>query len=537
MANVINKVDLKGSVYNIASTAYATCATASGTAAKAAFIDGTNASTGFLLETGVTVHVKFTYSNTVANPTLSINGSTAKSIKKYGTTAVGTNEATSWSAGSVVSLTYDGTNWIMNDRTINIATGSSNGTIKVDGTDVAVKGLGDAAYTTKEELVGQVMSEADVVFAPVSHGTHVTAATVKSALGTGTGTSKYLREDGTWVTPPNTTYDVATTSKDGLMSAADKTTLNSINGSYITQSALSGYATEAWVEGKGYLTGITKSQVTTALGYTPPTSNTTYSAAKYNSLGLLKPAYTSTNAVTLTTAAASNTNTPTIEAKTTTSSRYYAVEADKNGVAYVNVPWSNTTYSAVSTSGNAGLMSVADKVKLNGIATGANNYTLPSQYSDTITASNVIKASQLYAATTAGGSTYGLGTSGQILKTNGDTVYWATPLYAGSSSAGGAANKVANSLTISGISELCEFDGSQAKSITITPANIGAIGSITATAGANIGSVGTPSVTASTSGTATTLTFNYLKGAKGDKGDKGDTGSNGTNGSNGTSAQ
>lgn len=30
-----------------------------------------------------------------------------------------------------------------------------------------------------------------------SHGTHVTAATVKSALGTGTGTTKYLREDGT----------------------------------------------------------------------------------------------------------------------------------------------------------------------------------------------------------------------------------------------------------------------------------------------------------------------------------------------------
>ena len=44
-------------------------------------------------------------------------------------------------------------------------------------------------------------SEADAKFAPVSHGTHVTAATVKSALGTGTGTTKFLREDGTWVKP------------------------------------------------------------------------------------------------------------------------------------------------------------------------------------------------------------------------------------------------------------------------------------------------------------------------------------------------
>lgn len=38
---------------------------------------------------------------------------------------------------------------------------------------------------------------------------------------------------------------------------------------YITASALNGYATESWVEGKEYLTGITSSMVTTALGYTP----------------------------------------------------------------------------------------------------------------------------------------------------------------------------------------------------------------------------------------------------------------------------
>ncbi|MBQ0112214.1 MAG: hypothetical protein KBT03_03700 [Bacteroidales bacterium] len=42
---------------------------------------------------------------------------------------------------------------------------------------------------------------------------------------------------------------------------------------------------------------------------------------------------------------------------------------------------------------------------------------------------------------------------------------------------------------------------------------------IKASSGANIGSVGTPTVTATTSGTTTTFTFDYLKGAKGDKGD------------------
>lgn len=38
---------------------------------------------------------------------------------------------------------------------------------------------------------------------------------------------------------------------------------------FITNSALSGYATESWVNNKGYITGITSSDVTTALGYTP----------------------------------------------------------------------------------------------------------------------------------------------------------------------------------------------------------------------------------------------------------------------------
>lgn len=42
------------------------------------------------------------------------------------------------------------------------------------------------------------------------------------------GTSKYLREDCSWQTPPNTTYSAATTSAAGLMSAADKTKLNGI---------------------------------------------------------------------------------------------------------------------------------------------------------------------------------------------------------------------------------------------------------------------------------------------------------------------
>lgn len=41
-----------------------------------------------------------------------------------------------------------------------------------------------------------------------------TTAEVKSALGTGSGTSKYLREDGTWVTPPDTWRPLGTGAND-----------------------------------------------------------------------------------------------------------------------------------------------------------------------------------------------------------------------------------------------------------------------------------------------------------------------------------
>lgn len=41
---------------------------------------------------------------------------------------------------------------------------------------------------------------------------------------------KYLRGDGTWQTPPNTTYAVANESTNGLMAAADKKTVNRLIG-------------------------------------------------------------------------------------------------------------------------------------------------------------------------------------------------------------------------------------------------------------------------------------------------------------------
>lgn len=106
----VGKVTAGGSTHLVGSTLYGTCGTATGTAAKVVTCSDFDK-----LETGVTIHVKFTSANTASNATLNVNSTGAKPLCRYGTTRVGTTTATSWSAGAVVSLTYDGTSWVMND--------------------------------------------------------------------------------------------------------------------------------------------------------------------------------------------------------------------------------------------------------------------------------------------------------------------------------------------------------------------------------------------------------------------------------------
>lgn len=68
---------------------------------------------GFVLGTGSVIMVKFMTSNVASNPTLNVNGTGAKPIYQYGTTAAGSTTESSWASGSVVPLIYDGTGWIM----------------------------------------------------------------------------------------------------------------------------------------------------------------------------------------------------------------------------------------------------------------------------------------------------------------------------------------------------------------------------------------------------------------------------------------
>ena len=60
---------------------------------------------------------------------------------------------------------------------------------------------------------------------------YLSNANVLAALNKSTDTTKYLRNDGTWQVPPdnNTTYEIVTTETAGLMSASDKSKLDTID--------------------------------------------------------------------------------------------------------------------------------------------------------------------------------------------------------------------------------------------------------------------------------------------------------------------
>lgn len=104
-----------------------------------------------------------------------------------------------------------------------------------------------------------------------------------------------LDSDILYVTPAEDISD-ATQSQSGYMSASDKAKLDNIasganyyvHPSYTSKS--NGFY-KVTVDNTGHVSGTTsvsKSDITTALGYTPSSQNTTYSAATSSTLGLVK---------------------------------------------------------------------------------------------------------------------------------------------------------------------------------------------------------------------------------------------------------
>lgn len=155
--------------------------------------------TGFTLATGARIIVQFSETNTVVEPTLNVNGTGAKSIV-YKNANIDLGYLV---AGRVCEFVYDGTNYeLIGD--VNTDTTYSTGTESKAGITKLYTGTGsnNDGTMTQNVLTNLLNGKA------ASNHTHGVASTsangfLKQLDGS---TSHFMRGDGTWATPPNTTY-------------------------------------------------------------------------------------------------------------------------------------------------------------------------------------------------------------------------------------------------------------------------------------------------------------------------------------------
>lgn len=249
------------------------------------------------------------------------------------------------------------------------------------------------------------------------------------------------------ISATNTTYGLASSSSNGLMSASDKTKLDGIS------AGANNYTHPTSSGNKHIPSGGSSGQIlrwsadgTAVWG---ADNNTTYGIATNSTNGLIKPWYNHTAASTGPTAG-SNSTAVAVNAITTTSGRYYALEMDNAGRGFVNVPWSNTTYSTFkaatsSAAGGTGLVPAPAAGKQTSFLRGDGTWVVPTNTNTTYTFASGTGA---FTVTPSGGSA--------------QTVSIGKPATAG---AADTATKLSTARTINGTS----FNGSA----NITTANWG----------------------------------------------------------------
>ena len=250
-----------------AGTSNLTIGTSSSTAAAGNHTHTTSLATDTGTSTVDLAH-NTTYKLTAGGTSVIFKTPTAPAAANNGSLKIGLNGGTATSKFTANQST---------DSTLTFATGSTNGTIAVDGTNVAVKGLGTAAYT------------ASGAYAPSGH-THdlsIAADSGTSSLAMTANTKYKLTAGGktyVFTTPPdtNTTYNFDGTYDASTNKAATVSSITSRIGALdVTVSGMgAGKTLESLTETDGKIAAtfqditITKSQVSDFPSSMTPTSHT-----------------------------------------------------------------------------------------------------------------------------------------------------------------------------------------------------------------------------------------------------------------------
>lgn len=284
-------------------------------------------------------------------------------------------------SGSTITLKgSDGSTTSVTDSDTNTTYALSSFGVTANATELNVLD-GVTATTTELNHLGGVKSNIQTQLDAKAPTSSIPTRTSQLANDSGfkttdTNTTYFLTKSGSTITltgsdgsvttvtdsDTNTTYEAATTSKAGLLSASDKSKLDGI-----TASADSVAFSQSLTSGTQIGT-ITINGVTTKL-YAPTDTNTTYSPATSSAPGLMSASdkskldgiSTSADTVSFTRSLTSGTKIGTITINGTSTDLYCQTDT-------------NTTYS-VATSSTNGLMSASDKAKLDGLSRNFTDIT------------------------------------------------------------------------------------------------------------------------------------------------------------------
>ena len=188
---------------------YATCSTAAATAAK------TVALAGFALATGARVLVKFTVTNSAANPTLDVNGTGAKPIQYRGAAiAAGTLAANRTYEFVYTGAQYELVGDVDTNTTYSLATASNDG-LMAKGDKGKLDGIAVGAEVNQNAF-GNILVGSTTIAADTK------TDTLTFVAGTNVTLTPDAANDKLTIAAKDTTYAAAMQSVAGLMSAADK---------------------------------------------------------------------------------------------------------------------------------------------------------------------------------------------------------------------------------------------------------------------------------------------------------------------------